>query len=311
MSRSITVVLPTYNRAGRAERAVRSALAQTHDDLDLVVVDDGSTDDTVARLEAIADPRLRVLRHAANRGAQAARNTGVAAATGEFVAWLDSDDVWHPDKLRRQLALFEAGGPELGTVYCWYAFVDDRGEVLDVGRPEARGWVFDQLLHTSWTGTSSTVVTRRSLLREAGPFDETLPSAQDWDMCLRLARLGRFDLVPEVLVECDAGGSRISTDLQNLIGGFRAIGRKYQVDIERLGGEVAATHAYRLGVHLCLAGEMAEGRHYLLRSVRPLRSGPKNLGTLMLTALGAHGFRVATALNRRFHRWRHCPGETR
>jgi glycosyltransferase involved in cell wall biosynthesis len=99
----VSVVLPTFNRGYCLERAIRSVLGQTYPDWELIVVDDGSTDDTQAVLESFKDPRIRVFRHSVNRGVAAARNTGLAAARGEFIAFLDSDDEWRPDKLTKQL----------------------------------------------------------------------------------------------------------------------------------------------------------------------------------------------------------------
>ena len=108
----VSVVIPTFERADRVCLAVASALAQTMGDLEVIVVDDCSSDDTVTRLEALRDPRVRVLRHETNRGGNAARATGIAAATGEWVAFLDSDDTWAANKLERQLARLASCGPE-------------------------------------------------------------------------------------------------------------------------------------------------------------------------------------------------------
>src|ERR687887_1081438 len=111
----VTVVIPTYNRSHVVDRAVRSALAQTHRDVEIIVVDDGSTDDTAARVRTFTDPRVR---HVArpHRGVSAARNAGVALATTDVVAFLDSDDVWRPDKLERELA-FLAAHPDVDAVF--------------------------------------------------------------------------------------------------------------------------------------------------------------------------------------------------
>jgi glycosyltransferase involved in cell wall biosynthesis len=112
----ISVVLPTYNRASMLAVAVQSVLAQTFADLELIVVDDGSTDETPGVLEAIADPRLVRLRSDQQRGAAVSRNAGIGAARGEFLAFQDSDDEWLPGKLERQLSVFADHGSGLGAV---------------------------------------------------------------------------------------------------------------------------------------------------------------------------------------------------
>ncbi len=100
----VSVVIPSFNRAHRVGDAIGSVLAQTFQDFEIIAVDDGSTDATISALKEITDPRLRILRHPVNRGAAAARNTGIAEATGRYIALLDSDDTWYPQKLERQLA---------------------------------------------------------------------------------------------------------------------------------------------------------------------------------------------------------------
>ncbi|MFC6974687.1 glycosyltransferase family 2 protein [Halomicroarcula sp. GCM10025709] len=127
----VSVVVPTYNRADTVGRAVESALAQTVTDIEVVVVDDGSTDDTAAVVTGIDDERVRYLAHERNRGRSAARNTGIEAARGEYVAFLDSDDRWLPGKLDRQLAELSRRPPEWIGVYC---------EFLTPSRRLSDGW---------------------------------------------------------------------------------------------------------------------------------------------------------------------------
>jgi len=118
----VSVIIPTYNRAATLGRAIDSALEQTIDDLEVVVVDDGSTDDTESVLAAYEDPRVRTIIHATNQGANVARNTGLEHVRGEYVAFLDSDDVWHPAKLERQLAALEARSSIWVGAYCDTAY---------------------------------------------------------------------------------------------------------------------------------------------------------------------------------------------
>jgi len=120
----VSVVIPTYNRAQFIERCVCSALQQTYRDLEVIVVDDGSNDGTDIRIDNLkrTDSRLHFLRHDKNRGAQAARNTGIYAARGKYIAFLDSDNEWMPDKLERQLPLFENNNNKVGVVYSGFTW---------------------------------------------------------------------------------------------------------------------------------------------------------------------------------------------
>jgi glycosyltransferase involved in cell wall biosynthesis len=152
----ISVVLPAWNREGSIRAAVKSVLSQTFTDLELLVVDDGSTDNTMAMLDDISDPRLRRLASSSNAGSSAARNIGIRAAIGEWVAFQDSDDEWLPEKLEKQIARLEAGGPEVVVCYTGMVIVgqaDQQGKasrttVKYIPGPEIR--VLEGELHESF-----------------------------------------------------------------------------------------------------------------------------------------------------------------
>jgi len=133
----VSVVLPTFNRADTVGRAIRSVLDQTFTDLELIVVDDGSTDDTVAVLARFADPRLRVLRSTVNRGVSAARNKGIEEARGRFIAFEDSDDSWRPQKLQRQIDCLASAGEGVAVVGCGWQLHEARR--TETTRPRLRG----------------------------------------------------------------------------------------------------------------------------------------------------------------------------
>ena len=179
----VTAVIPVRDRAGMIGRAVASALAQTGVSLEVVVVDDGSTDGTAAVLAGIGDPRLRVLAHAHSRGVSAARNTGLAAARGAYFALLDSDDVWLPEKTARQLECMRARGLAISqTQEIWMR----GGRRVNPGRVHAKpdGFFFEQALARCLVSPSTVMLTREFWL-EIGGFDETLPACEDYDLWLR------------------------------------------------------------------------------------------------------------------------------
>lgn len=190
----VSVVIPTYNRADTITRAISSVLAQDYAPLEIIVVDDGSTDATAWIVEQLGDERVRLVRQA-NGGVAAARNRGIAEARGAFVAFLDSDDEWLPGKLAAQVALFRAGSPHLGFVYSGYESIAADGTRT---RHEAahRGWIYRDLLAGNVvTGCGSTTVFRREALALVGGFDTDLPANEDYDLVLRVARFFEADCV--------------------------------------------------------------------------------------------------------------------
>jgi glycosyltransferase involved in cell wall biosynthesis len=227
---AVSVVIPTRNRPRHVARAVRSVLAQTFSDLEILVVDDASTDDVGAVLAPLADARVRVLRHDRRRGACAARNTGIDAARGRFVALLDDDDEWMPGKLAAQVARF-ASAPEIGLVYCGVEVVSEAtGEVQRRSLPKGAPLTYADLLRSTGFGASAAVV-RRECFAAIGGFDETLAGAQDRDMWLRIAKRYRLDYVPDALVRWYIHGEQITTDLGVKITARRQLLHKYADDL--------------------------------------------------------------------------------
>lgn len=185
----VSIVIPAYNYAKYLPDAIDSVLAQTYEPIELIVVDDGSTDGTPQVLAEYGN-RIRTIRKS-NAGLSAARNTGIQAARGEFIAFLDADDQWLPEKLQRQMEL-HALHPDAGCIGCGVELVDGNLNAIRqthqddlLGTPEQR--LRDVLLRREWVGGSgSGVLVRRSVLDQVGLFDVTLTAAEDWDMWLRI-----------------------------------------------------------------------------------------------------------------------------
>jgi hypothetical protein len=212
----VSVVVPTHQRAELLPRLLRSVLGQSGVDLELIVVDDGSSDGTGELLAHCHDPRLRVLRHERSRGVAAARNSGTEAARGRWVAWCDDDDVWAPGKLTLQLqALAQAPGAR----WCngGSAYVDPALRLSRVRRcPDPQTVAEDLLRINAVTGGGSGVLADRALVGELGGFDTTLSMYADWDMWARLAHAAPLAVVDRPIVgyvEHAAGMSQRSLHL--------------------------------------------------------------------------------------------------
>lgn len=292
---TVSVVLPTRNRARLLDRAISSVLRQSVGDLELIVVDDGSTDDTASVLAACQarDSRVRAIRpDPAGRGASAARNAGIAAARGEFVAFLDDDAEWAPRKLERQLEAIREGGA--GVVYCRFARVAADGRARPIGSgAAARGDPWRALLARAFIDTS-TLLVRSTALRAVGGFDEDLPRLQDWDLALRLARVCRFAYVPEVLARTYETPGSISSRTDAL-----------EAACERIASKVAASGATdaelasllrALGHALVTSGSAGNGRRFLARAWRLQPFSVTGAAMLFLAVCGSTAYRAADAV---------------
>lgn len=206
LSLRVTVVMPVYNSASTISAAVWSVLEQTHSNLEIIVVDDGSTDETLKAIAAIPDQRIRVIPLGDNRGPSAARNEGIAAASGDLIAFLDADDLWLPEKLAMQVDLF-ARNPVLGLAYCGAHEVTSdlrclRTPGLGNPWPPPGEEAFRRIVlreHFIVAPLSSMII-RKACLDEVGYFDEKIVQAEEWDLAFRLVDRWIFDFVPQPLV---------------------------------------------------------------------------------------------------------------
>ncbi|MFC7228000.1 glycosyltransferase family 2 protein [Salinirubellus salinus] len=267
----VSVVLPTYNRAETLPRAIDSVLSQTLDDIELIVVDDCSDDDT-KHVVSQYDESVEYLRHQENRGAPAARNTGIKASQGNFVAFIDSDDEWKPGKLKSQLQVFKNSKlTPLGAVYTGFKTINDGQEEIGTV-PSKRGDIFTQQLMKDWVNPTSTVMVKSRCFEDVGLFDSELPARQDYDMWLRISRQFKFDYVkePVTILHTDSS-NRITGDIGARMDGNKEILEKIKPDIESLG-YVQRRHTwgyqyYTMGRFAQLAGRPSLAQSLLLRSL--------------------------------------------
>ncbi len=201
----VSIILPVYNRAATVGRAIASVVAQTEHDWELIVVDDGSHDDLSGAIAAVLDHRVHLLRHERNRGAAAARNSGIRAARAPFIAFIDSDDEWMPMKLERQIEAIERSQPPLGALCTAFRLRRTRTGYTEDRYPRAgRSWAAS-FLDGCFVSPGSTLLARRECFEAVGMLDEALERFEDWDWLLRLVERYRFDCLPEVLAVVHVG----------------------------------------------------------------------------------------------------------
>ena len=197
----VSVIIPTFNRSEKVVRAVKSVLNQSYVNLECIVIDDSSTDDTVDQLYAVkaTDHRLIIIVHDNNQHASAARNTGISAASGSLIAFLDDDDVWLESKLLNQVDVISRASDDVGLVYCWYDIFDGHDKVGS-RKPELEGNLFDELLVGQPLGNASTLLVKNQVIKKSGGFDINLPRGNDGDFIRRVTKYYKVAVVKEVLV---------------------------------------------------------------------------------------------------------------
>lgn len=212
----VTVVILTYNRAAMLPKAIESVLAQTYRNIEILVVDDASTDDT-AQVMSSYGGNVRYVRRERNGGEAATRNTGWRCATTEFVAYLDDDDYYEPDKIEKELAVLKRH-PEYGLAYCRYYYMSADGRRLDASVFLPEGDVVKDLLMGCFVVSHAPLI-RREWLQRIDGFDETLPLT-DWDAWLRLAFAGcRYACVQEPLVGYRMHGGNMTASIEKWLRG--------------------------------------------------------------------------------------------
>lgn len=262
----VSVVIPAYNRARTVARAIESVMAQTVGDLEIIVVDDGSKDSTsqvVAGLLALT-PKLTLLRHETNKGAQAARNTGAQVARGEWLCFLDSDDQFLPNSIEVRLREAERGGFPVIHSSGWKI---EAGEKRQYGLTPMIGNVYADLLRRPGPMYQSLLI-RADAFRAIGGLDPAIVAFQEWDTSIRLAKDYRFGYVrePTFVYDC-TGTDTISKNLTRAARGYDQVVQKHFSEIKRLGRRVVSYHYRQAAAEYRAAGDFATARKRLGQSL--------------------------------------------
>ena len=263
----ISVIIPTYNRAALLPRSINSVLSQTYKGFELIIIDDGSTDNTEDIVKGFSDKRIRYYRQKHNKGGPAALNVGIKLAKGELISFQDSDDEWLPEKLEKHVRKFSEVGEDVGVIYCGYELLYERTrEVAQRSIPDEKGDVSKRMFIGCISGTI-TLVLRASCFEKTGLFDEKMKSCYDWDLLIRVAKYYKFDYVPEILAKAYIHGKQNSTNLELRIKSKERILEKYR---EELIKDPSFYKKYLIGLYLqnAMIGNISKGRIHLLDALK-------------------------------------------
>jgi len=293
-----SVVIPTYNRAGIVGRAIQSVLAQSFHDWELVVVDDGSVDDTESVVASFEDARIQFIRHARNRGQSAARNIGIARARGDWVSFLDSDDEWDPDKLSWEAERIRLMADSVGLLYCGKRIREEKGRLLRVRMPTREGQVYQSLLAWDFIGSCSRVTVRREALVRTGGFDENLGNAEDWDLWLRIAKHYEVAAMRRCLLTRYFGSQQVTGSVRSICAGKERFLEKHGAEMP---AKVRAKHLAALATML-MNYDTAKARAMAHETLQLDWRQPRLFAAILCSILGPSLYRfLFSAATRRFH----------
>lgn len=290
----VSVIIPTYNRADLLPRTIRSVLDQTFGDFELLIIDDGSTDSTKSVVQEYAnqDKRIKYI-YQNNSGAPARpKNTGIKAAEGEYIAFLDHDDEWLPGKLEKQLAVFNSSyNKNLGLVGCDGFVVNSSGAVVKELKMPSKDNYVEGLLNSNFIFSSSSVLVRKDVFDKVGLHDESFKMGDDWDMWLRISQAYDLDFIHQPLFKYHQHGNNISKLIlkKEKIEEYERELKKYS-DLYRSYPNAYSKKLIDIGRLYFFAGNPGKARRYFLNSVAVSPLKLKTYANLFISLLGSKSY---------------------
>ncbi|WP_255194491.1 glycosyltransferase family 2 protein [Natronobeatus ordinarius] len=309
---SVAAIVPTMNRAKRLDAALASVFAQTYRPLEAIVVDGGSTDRTPSVVdryrEEYGDDRITYFRNDEPQGLPAARNQAATVTDATFLAFLDDDDRWHPEKIERQVAQFTASDHEIGLSYTGRVSRTESGEHVHTARPSVDGDAYRDLLVHNVIGSPSRAMVTAEAFEAVGGFDEELRHQEDWDFYLRIARAYEIGCVPAPLVTRLTHRGGMSTDVTTQKAYGERLLNRYHSELRTHGVYNAAWAALHreAGIAYAQSGNTAMGRRELREALR-YEPTLRGVVSYVFALFGPPGFRLATRIKRALERARNRP----
>jgi len=244
----VSVIIPTYNRALLLSRAVQSVLDQTYQDFELIIIDDGSTDNTGEVINSFHNKKIKYIQHKKNEGAATARNRGIRASRGEYIAFLDSDDEWLQRKLEKQINVIKTISTKVGVVYTatWRIMNNKKYYIPAPTKIQKEGNLYDSILCGEYLVPTPAAMVRKECLEKVGMFDETLPALEEWDLWIKISRDYFFTFIDEPLVISHYTANSISTNRLIFCKGMKLIIKKHFREF-RSNRKALISFCYRIG----------------------------------------------------------------
>ena len=282
----VSVIIPTYNRASMLKYAIQSVLNQSYPHYEIIIVDDGSTDNTPSTVRLFKDERISFIKHEVVRGASAARNTALQICRGKYIAFIDDDDQWKPDKLKKQITAFQKASPEVGVVYtAFWKIKNNRQTYMPSSEIiKKQGNIQNTLLQENIVGTPAALV-QKECFKKAGLFDERLPRLQDWELFIRFSKYYHFKFIDEPLLTAYCQKDGISNNQTALIKAMELILEKHFEEFQK--NKKNLTQYYINISNLSAENrEMNKSRAYLIKALKMCPSNIKFSLAALLTFLG-------------------------
>jgi glycosyltransferase involved in cell wall biosynthesis len=281
----VSVIIPTHNRAEFLRSAVTSVLNQTFQEFEIVIIDDASKDHTREVITNFNDIRIKAIHNQVSKGAAGSRNIGIMNASCEYIAFLDDDDEWLPEKLKIQTCLLDDSPQEVGGI-CTGRFTIEKasGRVLSIDNPEMNDIYKGNFI------TTSSILLRVECFKKCGLFDENMPTGSDYDMWIRISKKFSFKVIKKALINYYIHKNMLTIDYEKKIKGLEILFDKYGKYFEKCSKEYSMAYI-NLGVYYCFKGELQKGRKAFSKSFRINPFEIRSYFNFILSLLGAERFK--------------------
>lgn len=263
----VSVIIPTYNRASFLENSVNSVLKQTFKDYEIIISDDASTDNTEEYVKSIKDPRVVYIQNPNNLGAAATRNSAIKSSKGKYIAFLDDDDKWLPNKLSLQVEKLDNSPPDMGCIGSAVSYFDaDSQKITFSSKPETTNDILVDILSRNLL-VSSSLLLRKSCFDKVGLFDESFPASEDFDMWIRIAKHFKYDFIKQPLVIYTIHDIRITRNREAIMKGLELLLAKHE-DMFSKNEKIYSDYKLWLGTYYCFCGNTQKGRTKFIEAIK-------------------------------------------
>jgi len=291
----VSVIIPTHNRAESLRSAITSVLNQTFQDFEIIIIDDASKDHTREVITNFNDTRIKAIHNQGSKGAAGSRNIGIMNASHEYIAFLDDDDEWLPEKLKIQTCLLDNSPPEVGGIYT-YSFIKEKasGRVLSIWNYEIKEFSKENVI------TTSSVLLRRECFEKCGLFDENMPTSSDYDMWIRISKKYSFNIINNTLVNYYIHENSLTFNNEKKIRGLEILFEKHDDFFKEDYKEYSRQYLI-LGVCYCFKGELQKGRKAFRKAIKMDPFEIRNYFNLTFSLLGAKRFKKLKEAKEKVH----------